>query len=191
MSKYLIVFAHPSHSGHNGYLLAKVQKILEEKKADFSLIDLYAIGYDPVLKLNELYSAGNKEINAQNLEFQEQIKSSDKLIFIYPIWWQSMPAILKGFFDRVITGGFGFKYINGIPVGLLKGKKAAIFATTGSPTLYNRFSNGHIGTRVLKKSILSLCGVKAKTFIIGNARKLENNQKKLDKIADSIIDYLT
>ena len=190
MSKYLIIYAHPNHTGHCGYLLNRVQEKLEQNKADFEIIDLYARGYDPILKDAELYSSGRYEITPENLSFQEKIKAADRLLFIYPTWWQNMPAILKGFLDRVFTGGFGFKYKNGLPVGLLKGKKAAAFTTSGGPLVYTRFFTGSSSLKVLLKHVLSLCGIKTKGFLIGSARKLEKNKIKLDKMADKIIQYL-
>jgi len=190
MSKYLIVYAHPSHDGHCGYLLKKVSDTLAQKGADSSLIDLYALNYDPVLKNDELYSAGRKEIDLQNQNFQEQIKKADFLLFIYPTWWQNLPAILKGFLDRVFTGGFGFIYKNGLPVGLLKGKKAAAFTSSGGPSFYTRLFTNNASLRVLLKHTLGFCGMNTKGFLLGGARKLENNQKELDQIATKILNYL-
>lgn len=190
MSKYLIVYAHPNHEGHCGYLLKRVLEKLEQNKADREIIDLYAGGYDPILKDGELYSAGHREVSPENLTFQEKIKAADRLLFIYPTWWQNMPAILKGFLDRVFTGGFGFVYKNGLPLGLLKGKKAAAFTSSGGPLLYTRFLTGSSSLKVLLRHTLGFCGMETKGFLIGGARKLESNQKKLDSIADKIIKYL-
>lgn len=190
MSKYLIIYAHPSREGHCGYLLSEIEQRLKGEEKDYEVIDLYALNYDPVLKNEELYSAGNKEISAQNLAFQEKIKNAERLLFIYPTWWQNMPAILKGFLDRVFTGGFGFKYVLGAPVGLLKGKKAAIFASSAGPTIYTRFFTANSAINVLKKHVLNFCGIKTKGFLIGSARSLEDNKGKIEKMAKKIVKYL-
>jgi len=190
MSKHLIIFAHPSHDGHGGYLLSEIEKRLKSEQKDYELIDLYALNYDPVLKKEELYSAGNKEISEENLNFQKKIQAADRLIFIYPIWWQNMPAILKGFLDRVITGGFGFKYVLGAPVGLLKGKKAAVFASSAGPTLYTRFFTSNSAINVLKKHVLRFCGIKTRYFLFGGAKNLEKNKDRLAKTAINILRYL-
>lgn len=190
MSKYLIIYANPSHEGHCGYLLKQVSAALTEKGVEASLIDLYALGYDPVLKDSELYSAGRKEIDSQNQSFQEQIKKADFLLFIYPTWWQNLPAILKGFLDRVFTSDFGFVYKNGLPVGLLKGKKAAAFTSSGGPSIYTRFFTGNSSLTVLLKHTLAFCGMNTKGFLLGKARKVEKNQQELDRIATKILKYL-
>ncbi|MBN2884494.1 NAD(P)H-dependent oxidoreductase [Patescibacteria group bacterium] len=190
MSKYLIIYAHPSREGHCGYLLEQVEHKLKQQQADYELIDLYQLNYDPILKNEELYSSGRKNISDQNLSFQEKIKEADRLLFIYPTWWQNVPAILKGFLDRVFTGGFGFHYKNGLPVALLKGKKAAAFTASGGPLLYTRFFTGSSSLKVVLKHVLSLCGVQTKGFLIGSARNLEKNKRKLEKMAEKIIKYL-
>jgi NAD(P)H dehydrogenase (quinone) len=190
MSKYLIIFANPSHEGHGGYLLSEITNKLKNEQKDYEIIDLYALNYNPVLKKEELYSAGNKEISEENLNFQKKIQAADRLIFIYPIWWQNMPAILKGFLDRIITGGFGFKYVLGVPVGLLKGKKAAIFASCAGPVFYTRFFIANSAINVLEKHILHFCGIKTRSFLFGGARKLEKNKDRLAKTAINILHYL-
>jgi len=190
MSKYLIIFAHPSHDSHCGYMLEQIGKKLSKKNESFEIIDLYTLEYNPVLQNEELYSSGRNEISEQNQEFQRKIKEAKKLIFIYPTWWQNMPAILKGFLDRVFTSGFAFKYQNGVPLPLLIGRKAAVFSPSGGPAFYTRWFTGSYSLVVLLRHTLNFCGIRAKGFSIGNARKLENNKDKIEQMADKILTYL-
>lgn len=191
MSKILIIFAHPNHDGHHGYFLKQCLKLIEEKGCEYELIDLYAIGYDPVLKPQELYSAGKKEVSEQNQDFQKKIKDANRLLFIYPTWWSNMPAILKGWLDRVFVSGFGFIYKSGIPIGQLKGKKAAVFTASGSPRIYSFFWTKERSLKILTHDILHFCGIKTKSFRFGSARQLnEQTQNGLKKIARRAISYL-
>ena len=64
----------------------------------------------------------------------------------YLNWWNSTPAILKGFIDRVFVAGFAFKYEGKIPKGLLTGKKAAVIMSTGAPNLFYKLTNVSIKT---------------------------------------------
>lgn len=189
-NKYLIVFAHPSHDGHNGYFLKKIEEILQAKSYDYEVMDLYKKNFQACLCDDELYTMGRKNISPENLTIQEKIIASNRLIFIYPTWWQNMPAILKGFFDRIITGGFGFKYIKGIPVGLLKNKKAAIFTTSGGPWIYEKFLIGAPSIKLVSKHILGFCGIKTKSFMLCSANNLESNKKKIENFALLAIKYL-
>lgn len=190
MPKFLIIYAHPIRQGHCGYFLEQIENKLKKQKTDYELIDLYQLNYNPVLKNEELYSAGHKEISKQNLDFQTKIKEANRLLFIYPTWWQNLPAILKGFLDRVFTGGFAFIYKNRVPIGLLKGKKAAAFSSSGGPGLYTRLFTGNSSIKVLLKHTLNFSGMKTKGFLLGNARNLESNKKRLEKISEKVIKYL-
>lgn len=174
----LIIYAHPNKEGHCGFFLENVTQILQDKKIEFEIIDLYEIGFSPVLKPEEHYTSGHKEVASQVQEIQEKIKKHDKFIFIYPTWWQNVPGILKGFIDRVFIPGFGFIYEGKMPQGLLKGKEALIFTSTGAPRFITKFIYRDRSIKVLKKDILSFCGIKSKAYVIDNARYFSDNQKE-------------
>ncbi|WP_254778038.1 NAD(P)H-dependent oxidoreductase [Paenibacillus sp. cl141a] len=80
---------------------------------------------------------------------------------MYPNWWGGMPALLKGFIDRVFLPGFAFKYRRNspLPEQLLKGKTARLIVTMDSPYVYYRFYLGQPGHQMMKHSILKFCGV--------------------------------
>lgn len=203
--KILVIYAHPDSEGHCSTILSEVKMHLDEKKADYEVIDLYKMKYDPVLTEGELYGAKNRTFEELNKQMQDKIKAADKLIFIYPVWWNTMPAILKGFFDRVFTSGFAFRYKPvipaairmrllmrcafvtrfdyGIPIPLLKGKKAAVFLTTGAPKIAF-FITGNRFKKIIKRDILGFFGIKAKIYHIDNCRKL--NEYQIAKIKKNV-----
>jgi len=186
----LIIYAHPNKTGHCGYFLEQVKKQLQKNEVDFEILDLYEMNYDPVLKSDEHYTSGKKNVDKVNLQIQEKIKQNDKLIFIYPTWWNSVPAMLKGFMDRVFTSGFAFKYTGKIPHSLLKGK-AAIFTSSGAPRIYSRIIGRSGSIRVLKNDTLKFCGINSKAFVIGKARKLtDKNKSKIKKLVTKGLNYL-
>lgn len=177
--KSLIIYAHPATEGHCSAILKEVKSNLEAKKIKYDIIDLYRIKYDPILHESEHYTAGNRNISGQNRKFQRMISNSDLLIFIYPIWWGSMPAILKGFFDRVLTSGFAFRYEKGRPVSMLKGKKAIVFTTSGGPLWAYRLSF-NMPKRVMNNFILRFCGINPKYCQIGSCTRF--SKEKVPKI---------
>ena len=187
MVSTLIIYAHPKTKGHNSVILEQVRHELILRERDFEIIDLYDIGYDPVLADKEHYTSGNKHLSSQNKQFQKKIEKANHLIVIFPVWWGGMPAILKGFFDRVLTSRFAYRYVplpfplfnlKFRPVGLLKGKRAAVFMTIGSPrwihTLYTRNSQQF----TMKWNVLGFCGIKTKTFTLGNCATPVDEKKK-------------
>ncbi|MEM6797640.1 MAG: NAD(P)H-dependent oxidoreductase, partial [Acidobacteriota bacterium] len=108
------------------------------------------------------------------LEIQEAITWASHLVFFYPIWWGEMPALLKGFFDRILLPGFAFKYREGSPLWdrLLAGRSARVFTTIDTPPWYFRWAYGRAGHRVMKSNILDFCGVRpVEIHSLGSVRK--------------------
>lgn len=173
----LVIYAHPNKDGHCGEILRQIIAGLENKKTPYTLLDLYEMNYDPILHANEHSYSKHYEVSSETLRLQELFKNNDRFIFIYPTWWQSVPAILKGFFDKVFTPKFAFKYVNKFPKGLLRGK-AAVISTSGGPIFYIKFFVGDKAIRVVTKNILGFCGIKAKGFHLGNAIKFDDSKKK-------------
>ena len=189
--KTLIIYAHPDTGGHCAAILDEVTEELKKRKQDFELLDLYKMKYDPILHENEHYTRGNQDVSKQNKDIQKKISGSKHLIFIYPVWWGSMPAILKGFFDRVFVSGYAFRY-KGLKLNqLLRGRKAAVFITKGAPLALAYLVQGNRPQDLIKKDILGFCGIRAKVLQLGNAtRWSESKRPKIRKLVDKGLRFL-
>jgi len=130
--KYLIVYAHPEPKSFNHAILETISEELKKKKKEFKVRDLYKIHFDPILSAEDFAAFQNGAIPDDIKTEQDYIRSADTLIFIFPIWWSSMPAILKGYIDRVFSLKFAYDITSDGVIGLLKGKKAFIVSTTGA-----------------------------------------------------------
>lgn len=177
----LIIYAHPTKNGHNGAILQEVESHFKASEESYELIDLYAEKFDPVLREN-CFNTPNKQAK----RYQNHIKKADHLIFIYPVWWGTFPAVLKGFFDQVFTRGFAFMYrplpfpvfgMRAIPLGLLKDKRATIFITMGARRWQNALFLRKISTRAVKKPLLGFCGIRSKVYTLYSCTKLTKEQK--------------
>jgi NAD(P)H dehydrogenase (quinone) len=187
----LIIYAHPNQDGHSGAILKEVERILKDKKVKYDLMNLYAMHYNPVLGPDEHYTSGNRKVSEENRKIQERIKRENKLIFIYPTWWNNMPAILKGFFDRVFTGGFAFRYIHHYPLGLLKGKKAVIFSSCGAARWLMRIWAKDRAFKTVSKDVLKFSGIKSRTYVLPKAREFNSRQEmKIKKMVKRGLRYL-
>ncbi len=180
--KTLIIYAHPNKEGNNGLILKNVKNFL--KNTNYEILDLYSMKYKPVLEDKELYTQGKKHKSKTTKKLQDKISESDKIIVIYPVWWNNMPAILKGFFEKIITPGFAFKYKKyfgwlPVPIGLLKDKKAVVFLTTNSPKWIYWTLQGRRASKTIKNDLLGFCGVKTKVYHLGHAVHPENNKEKI------------
>lgn len=121
------------------------------------------------------------------LESWEKIKKADHLVWIHPVWWGGLPAITKGFIDRLFLPGMAFQYRENSVWWdkLLKGKTAHIITTLDQPSWYSRLFFGRPSVNQLKKSTLEFCGVKpVKVSYIGIVKGSEEKQRKkwLEKV---------
>lgn len=193
----LIIFTHPkTKKSICSKILKGVLQSLNQKQADYEVLDLYKMNYDPVMKDLELYTSGNKEVSEENLQIQQKIKESANLIFIYPVWWGGMPAILKGFVDRVFTPNFAFKYrrdkfLNFIPDKLLADKKIAVFISFGGPKfLYSLILNPVKTTA--RFVVFGIFAKKIKIFDIykANSFEAEKREKEIEKLTKKAISWI-
>lgn len=191
MQKTLVIYAHPGAKGHCWHIKEELLKKLEE----YELLDLNKIKFDPVLKKEELYTMGNRTEDTQIKKLQNKIKNYKKRIFIYPIWWGTTPAILKGFIDRVLTSHFAFKFENypmmgAVPKGLLEGK-ALVFCTTGSKSWQAKIFLRDRYKKNINNEILGFCGIKTKVLALHNAIKWdESKTPKVQKMIKKGLNWL-
>ncbi len=184
MKKILLVMGHPDKTSFNNALADAYEKGAKESNAEFKRINLADLDFDINLHL------GYKEI--QELEpdlqkAQEFIKWAEHLVFVYPIWWATMPALLKGFLDRTFLPGFAFKYREDSPWWdkLLAGRTARMITTMDAPVFYFKLINWDSGHRAMKKATLEFCGIKpVKVTTFGQVKNSteEKRQKWLKKV---------
>ncbi|GAA4710668.1 NAD(P)H-dependent oxidoreductase [Brevibacillus fulvus] len=128
--KACIVFAHPGDSSFNHEILRTVIDACQEKQIETNVRDLYKLKFSPVFDEHDMQAVERGTAAPEILTEQELITEADLLVMIYPVWWWSQPAILKGYIDRVFVDNFAFRYTQAGPVGLLSGKKAIVITTT-------------------------------------------------------------
>ncbi len=117
------------------------------------------------LKFNPNLAHGYRkrtELEADLIKAQDSIKWADHLVFVYPTWWGTMPAQLKGFIDRTFLPGFAFKYRDDSIWWdrLLKGRTARLIVTMDAPVWFYWLVYGRPGHNAMKKMVLEFCGIK-------------------------------
>ncbi|MEM4182052.1 MAG: NAD(P)H-dependent oxidoreductase [Candidatus Pacearchaeota archaeon] len=180
MRKILIINGHPRKDSFCYYLSRKYLEGVRSNGEDALLIDLY--------KLNLNYLSLDKKIFSEKeiIKIQRAIYFSDFIVFIYPIWWGSMPALLKGFFDVVFTSGFAYKYDKkGNVKQLLKGKKARIISTAGSPFLYVVLHKVLLTGSIVYPT-LKFCGFSSVKSTIFHSIRKNLSKKRAEKIAKKV-----
>ena len=182
-----IVFAHPWNGSFNKAILDKVVEKLDETKQKYTIIDLNKDKFNPVMTEEELflYSQG-KSIDPLVEKYQKILKNTDELILVFPIWWMSMPAILKGFFDKVMLRGFAYESGKYGIKGLLPIKSAKMITTAEAPKFLLNITGFGI---TMKKANLGGIGIKSTKWIHYSLRakgKDEDRKKFLEKVKEFV-----
>lgn len=106
----LIITAHPSSKGFTHAIASAYKATREQKGHTVEILDLYKTEF----QLNFLQYEDKSELkntSPAQQALQEKITAADELVFVFPIWWIGMPAILKNFFDVVFSSGFAYRYM--------------------------------------------------------------------------------
>ncbi|WP_321788352.1 NAD(P)H-dependent oxidoreductase [Paraburkholderia sp. J94] len=132
--QHLIVAAHPVEDSLTMSLTRMYVGELVRLGHDVRVHDLYRMGFDPVLPAEELIDGRNAHIRMVDvLAAQEDVLEAAVLTVIYPLWWMAMPAMMKGYIDRVFSRGFAYTVEQGEVRGLLGGRRAAMVTVSGAP----------------------------------------------------------
>lgn len=155
MKKILLVLAHDDKS-LSAALMDRYKTACATLGHQLKETKLMDMSFDPILRGGH---RSEQSLEADLQKAQADILWADEIVFFFPVWWYAVPAILKGFFDRVLNPGFAFKYREGkpLPEKLLLGKTAKLVVLSGGPSLYYALL-GNPATKMMKTS-LKFCGI--------------------------------
>jgi NAD(P)H dehydrogenase (quinone) len=128
---HLVVFSHPNPRSFNRAILDTYVTTLTESGQAARVRDLYALAFQPTLTASDLIGAVTAQLAEDVRIEQEHVAWADVITFIYPLWWAGMPAIAKGYVDRVFTEGFAYAFGEGGLRKLLATKRAVTITTLG------------------------------------------------------------
>ncbi|WP_064119516.1 NAD(P)H-dependent oxidoreductase [Pseudomonas fluorescens] len=176
--RILLILGHPSGTSFCAALAERYIQSAIDAGHEVRQLRLGELDFDPVLRegyqqiqvLEEALSAA-----------QSDILWAEHLTLVYPIWWGGIPALLKGFFDRVFLPGFAFKYRKGkaFPDKLLKGRTAHLLVTMDTPPWYYRWFYHMPGLHQVRKTTLEFCGIKPlRTLTFGPVLGSSEPQRK-------------
>ena len=138
--KTLIVFNHPYEGSYCNAILEAVQSGLKKGNHEVDFIHLDKDNFDPVMRNKDLAAFAKARNDAEGaytmldpqvMDYKKRLEEAEHLIFIFPIWWELMPALTKGFIDKVIFPGIAYNYgKNGRMLFCLKNLKGLTVVTT-------------------------------------------------------------
>ncbi len=156
--KSLVVFAHPVPESFSASLHQAVLDELAHKGWEVDDIDLYKVGFDPILSEHERRIYHDEPDNIEPVkEYVEKLQNTEALFLIFPVWIFGFPAILKGFFDRVCVPGVAFKLSEGKLAPNLRNIRTLVAVTTYGGTRLRAFLAGDPPRKVVTRSVRFYC----------------------------------
>ena len=163
----LVVFCHPCQDSFAAAIRDAVCDAVRAAGHDPDLLDLYAEGFDPVMRSAERKGYHEEGSNLAPVRAHaERLARADAVIFVYPTWWFGLPAMLKGWLDRVLVPGFAFEMPTeryGPRPGLTHIRRVGVFTTCGA-TRSASWLMGSPGRRTLLRGFRSNCHPAARTL---------------------------
>lgn len=196
----LVVYAHHEPSSFTSAMNNVVIEELSLQKHTIALSDLYGQGFNPVAEkwdftvlrgghfnymLEQKSSANNDLAFSPDIVGEiQKLQAADLIVFVAPIWWFGVPAIMKGWFDRVLAMGVAWDGGRIYEAGLLKGKQAVMVVNGGHPAEYYHESAQHKMSAIqmlhtINHGVLAFCGMNVhEPFVALNVLSEDTSQRE-------------
>ncbi len=166
----LVVLANPNPESYGHALAEAAVTGLREGGHDVDVLDLYAIGFRAALSTAErrAYEGDQPILDAVVAEHADLVRRAELLVFVYPTWWSGLPAMLKGWLERVMVPGVAFRFdaAGRVRPGLPQVRRIVGVSTYGSPRAYVAAINDN-GRRTLTRTLRLSCGWRARPLWLG------------------------
>lgn len=177
--KVLVVYVHPDPKSFCNAILGAFTNGLKDGGHTFEVVDLYAIKFDPCIKLEDLVQFTGGKMPQDILPQQEELSRAEALAFIYPAYRWSRPAILEGWIQRVFSYGFAYKWSEKGFEGLLNLKKALLINTTANSELDWKSSGVQDATEKVVDRSLKMCGIpRVEHVFLYSVSSVDNETRK-------------
>ena len=158
----LVVVAHPSPTSFSHAMADAARTALAGRGFELAFHDLYAERFDPVQPTGELQNTASSDALVE--QHCAELAQADLILVFHPNWWGAPPAILKGWIDRVFRLGTAYGYPpgvppEGVPLGLLRARRALVFNTSNTPPEREQAVFGDPLESLWKRCVFPLCGV--------------------------------
>lgn len=179
--KTLVVYNHPYEGS---FCHAILEKTVEGAllKGEVDVIDLDSDKFNPVMSQEDLLGfIKHKIVDEKAQDYAERIREADNLVLIFPIWWELMPAMMKGFIDKVVFPGAFYEYTKsgyGMKTLVPNLKKVTVITTMNTPKLIYRLIYGNALKNALVKGTFKKAGIKNVEWISFNMVKSSSVEKR-------------
>jgi putative NADPH-quinone reductase len=181
--KVVIVFNHPYEGSYCNAILNSVKHGLQQANHGIDIINLDKEGFNPVMTSQDLKAFRNKQpVDPKVIEYKNRLEKADHVVFIFPIWWELMPALMKGFIDKVIFPGVAYDYVNGSNTRmkplLTNIKGVTVITTMNTPSILYRIIFGNAIQKAVIRGTFWKLGYKNRKWISFNMVKQASDKKR-------------
>lgn len=185
----LVVVAHPRADSLTHAIADRAVSGLERAGNDVRVLDLYGIGFRAAMSRDEraAYHTDAPILDPQVAESAALLQRSEIVVFVYPTWWSGMPAIMKGWLERVMVPGVGFRFDarGKVRPGLAHVRHIVGISTYGSPRWYVRLVNDN-GRRTVTRAFRMSCGWRARPTWLGLAATDSTTEAERRRFLDDV-----
>ena len=159
MKNLLIINGHPNPKSYCRAVCEAYEAGAQSAGHQVQVLHLHELAFD--LRFTNGYKKP-LVVEPDIAHAQDLIRQADHIVLVHPVWWGSVPALLKGFLDATLLPGFAFQYKKDSPLWdkLLKGKTASIIYTADTPPWIYHWVFGAPSVQMLRKRVLGFCGIK-------------------------------
>jgi NAD(P)H dehydrogenase (quinone) len=186
--RVLVVFNHPYEKSYCNAILQSVTKGLQNGNHEVDLIHLDNDKFNPVMSAADLKAFVNHtNVDPQVTDYASRVKKAGHIIFIFPIWWDIMPAMTKGFIDRVLSPGVAYDHHPrgfGLVPLLTDLKGVTIITTMNKPAIMYSLLIGNLIKKTMLRSVFKTMGYKNLNWISHNRVKSVSLQKRVKWLYD-------
>ncbi|CAM7845682.1 NAD(P)H-dependent oxidoreductase [Leclercia adecarboxylata] len=192
LNNALIVTAHPVENSLSHSLAARIAARLREQGTQVEIADLHAEAFTPAMLRPDLalYHGDASAPPADIQREQQRVERADMLVFIFPVYWWSVPGLLKGWFDRVLTLNWAYKVAeDGRIVGNLRKVPVRLIATAGSDVAgFDKHGYSTAIRTQLVEGVFGFCGLKDVTLDIlyqadtASSEQVDDFLKSLERV---------
>jgi NAD(P)H dehydrogenase (quinone) len=188
--KVVIVFNHPYEGSFCNAILNSVSAGLKKANDEIDLIHLDNDKFDPVMRSKDLEAFAKAKYGASSstqfadpmvLDYKQRLENAEHLVFIFPIWWELMPALTKGFIDKVIFPGITYEYSKtgmGMISKMKRLKRLTVITTMNTPSFFYWLIFGNAIKKAIMTGTFWKIGVKNRTWISLNMVKFVSEEKR-------------
>jgi putative NADPH-quinone reductase len=176
-NKILVILGHPKTDSFCGALFKAFIEGAAGSGLDVREIRIGELIFDPILWKG--YDK-TQELEPDLVKCQDDILWAEHIVLVYPTWWGAMPALLKGFIDRIFLPGFSYKFHEGSKFWdkLLSGRSSQLLVTMDTPPWYYRWVYRSPGHNQMKRTVLEFCGIKVNKITEFAPIKGSNHKKR-------------